>query len=341
MKKKNKINKKSKIKNTQNPKIKYRICAFLISLIFASTIWTGKVMAREMIDLDQKQTLTVEYPCAEADFLLYKVADISETGSYTLTEVFASYSVSIEDMDQTQWRTFAATLDGYIARDNIQPLAEQFTDANGKTTFSDLEAGLYILIGRNQSDSTYRYECEPAMIQLPGLNEKEEWITQVTANPKYTKQPVDQEKTVTQKKVIKIWKDQNSKNRPEEIQVELLKDGKVADTVTLNVDNNWKYQWDNLDSSVTWQIVEKEVPAGYTVMVGREADTFTITNTKNAPSKGDNTGTTSKTGTKTRISGSRKNGKLPQTGQLWWPVGILAAAGMFFFIAGLLRKKND
>lgn len=259
-----------------------------------------------------------------------------------MTETFAKYPVVFENMDQTQWRTLALTLEGYITRDDIQPLAEQSTDANGKTTFQDLDAGLYILIGRNQSDSTYRYECEPAMIQLPGLNEKEEWITEVTAKPKYTKQPVSQEETLTQKKVIKIWKDNNSKKRPKEIQVELLKDGKIADTVMLNVDNNWKYQWDNLDSSATWQVVEKEVPQGYRVTVDREADTFTITNVKSTSSKDGNTGTTIGTGTnKTGISGSGKNSRLPQTGQLWWPVGILAAAGMFFFTAGWLRKKNN
>ena len=329
-------------KKGYNKKTKYRVCTFLISLIFACTIWTGRVMARDLINLNQRHTLTVEYPCADTSFQIYKVADVSETGSYTLTETFAKYPFVFENMDQTQWRTLALILEGYIARDDIQPLAEQSTDANGKTTFQDLDAGLYILIGRNQSDSTYRYECEPAMIQLPGLNEKEEWITEVTAKPKYTKQPVSQEETLTQKKVIKIWKDNNSKKRPKEIQVELLKDGKIADTVMLNVDNNWKYQWDNLDSSATWQVVEKEVPQGYRVTVDREADTFTITNVKSTSSKDGNTGTTIGTGTnKTGISGSGKNSRLPQTGQLWWPVGILAAAGMFFFTAGWFRKKNN
>ena len=323
-------------KKGYNKKTKYRVCTFLISLIFACTIWTGRVMARDLINLNQRHTLTVEYPCADTSFQIYKVADVSETGSYTLTETFAKYPFVFENMDQTQWRTLALTLEGYIARDDIQPLAEQSTDANGKTTFQDLDVGLYILIGRNQSDSTYRYECEPAMIQLPGLNEKEEWITEVTAKPKYTKQPVSQEETLTQKKVIKIWKDNNSKKRPKEIQVELLKDGKIADTVMLNVDNNWKYQWDNLDSSATWQVVEKEVPQGYRVTVDREAYTFTITNVKSTSSKDGNTGTN-----KTGISGSGKNSRLPQTGQLWWPVGILAAAGMFFFTAGWLRKKNN
>ncbi|MGO1580305.1 MAG: hypothetical protein ACTHWZ_02705 [Peptoniphilaceae bacterium] len=33
--------------------------------------------------------------------------------------------------------------------------------------------------------------------------------------------------------------------------------------------------------------------------------------------------------------------KLPQTGQLWWPIPILIAIGIFLYILGLRREKND
>ena len=33
--------------------------------------------------------------------------------------------------------------------------------------------------------------------------------------------------------------------------------------------------------------------------------------------------------------------KLPQTGQLWWPVPILAVAGIAFFSIGWLRSRKD
>lgn len=31
---------------------------------------------------------------------------------------------------------------------------------------------------------------------------------------------------------------------------------------------------------------------------------------------------------------------LPQTGQLWWPVPVLTAAGLLLVIAGLLRRRG-
>ena len=33
--------------------------------------------------------------------------------------------------------------------------------------------------------------------------------------------------------------------------------------------------------------------------------------------------------------------KLPQTGQLWWPVGILLSAGAILLAAGLVMKKRS
>lgn len=33
-------------------------------------------------------------------------------------------------------------------------------------------------------------------------------------------------------------------------------------------------------------------------------------------------------------------GDLPQTGQLWWPVPILAIAGLMLMIAGIIRRRT-
>ncbi|MCR4644606.1 MAG: LPXTG cell wall anchor domain-containing protein [Oscillospiraceae bacterium] len=50
--------------------------------------------------------------------------------------------------------------------------------------------------------------------------------------------------------------------------------------------------------------------------------------------------TTTQTVTTTDVTS--KGDDLPQTGQLWWPVPILAGGGLLLFGAGLyLRKKKD
>ena len=101
-----------------------------------------------------------------------------------------------------------------------------------------------------------------------------------------------------------------------------MKDGKITETVSLAKENNWKYQWYHLDASSTWKVVEKEVPSGYTVTINQDDSTFTITNKLNVPAE-------------------TKPSKLPQTGQMWWPVGILTVTGMLVFFAGWIRRKNS
>jgi len=48
--------------------------------------------------------------------------------------------------------------------------------------------------------------------------------------------------------VQKVWKDDGQESgRPDEITVAPLKDGEVKGEVTLNADNNWRYEWKDLD----------------------------------------------------------------------------------------------
>ena len=44
------------------------------------------------------------------------------------------------------------------------------------------------------------------------------------------------------------------------------------------------------------------------------------------------------TSTETNVENEKK---LPQTGQIWWPVGILLSAGAILLAAGLVMKKRS
>ena len=45
--------------------------------------------------------------------------------------------------------------------------------------------------------------------------------------------------------------------------------------------------------------------------------------------------------TETEKPSKKPTGKLPQTGQLWWPVPVMAVAGTLLLTAGLISKKKD
>ena len=135
--------------------------------------------------------------------------------------------------------------------------------------------------------------------------------------------------------------------------MQLLRDGKVWDTVTLTAANNWRYTWTGLDSGHRWTVVEKELD-GYTVEVTREGITYVITNTyteedepepivPDKPSPGTPdipTGPPSEPDYPAKPESKPSGPKLPQTGQLWWPVPALTAAGLLLIVWGLLRRRG-
>ena len=87
-------------------------------------------------------------------------------------------------------------------------------------------------------------------------------------------------------------------------------------------------------------MVETEVPSGYTVSTSREGNTVVLTNTKTADSE-DKPEAPDKTGTSGE-NGGNSSQKLPQTGQLWWPVLVLLFAGAICLLVGrILRDRKE
>ncbi|MBQ3591711.1 MAG: Cna B-type domain-containing protein, partial [Clostridia bacterium] len=132
-------------------------------------------------------------------------------------------------------------------------------------------------------------------------------ITNTYIPPYIPPEPVD-------RAVLKVWKDDgHSEERPAEVQAVLLCDGEVYEIVTLNEAGGWKHQWTGLDGTKEWTVEEYTVLEKYTSSVAQDGDLFVITNTYT---------------------------EIPQTGQLWWPVPMLLAAGMGLILVGLLRRRG-
>ena len=316
------------------------------------TCFGTRTLAYERIDTGRETSLTLRFSRDETgfsgvEFRLYRVADVSDAAHFTLSGDFAAYPVSLDHLDSSGWRALAQTLDAYASRDGLVPMRTAETGADGKVLFDHLSAGMYLVTGENYVSGRYTYMPESFMVTLPSLNQDtDEWVYDAVASCKYDRDydppgggggdPSD-----LSRKVLKIWKDDgNEAERPESISVQLLRNGQVYDTVTLNASNNWRYNWYELDDSDEWQVVENGTPEGYTVSISRQGITFVMTNTKTSPGGttpgGDNpsggSGGSSATGWLSPI--------LPQTGALWWPVPFMAAAGLLLFIIGWRKWKN-
>ena len=316
-------------------KIKY----LFWSVLMMALLLPVRASAAGSIDLNRDVRLTISYqdgktPLADTTFYLYLVAEVDAYGELTPVDTFRQYPVDIRGKNDDAWRALASTLEGYVLRDQIIPTDSQKTDEKGMLTFPSpqkkLKPGLYLVIGQRHTEGKLIYDAAPFMVLLPGLDEEaNDWVYDVTASVKFDSEPVPD--TVT-RKALKVWKDEgHEKERPKEITVQLLKDGKVYKTAVLNEENNWRITWDQLDGSCKWTVTEKN-PTNYTVTVTQEGITFVVTNSYGKPgSTTPGTSTTDKT----------PSGKLPQTGQLWWPVPVLLSVGLLLLVIGLIRRRGD
>ena len=408
-----------------------RVCAQLLVLLCLAALLPARASAAGLIDTTRDVRLTIEYrhdgeAVPSVPFDLYYAASVDADANFTLAGDFADYPVSLENLTAAEWTALAETLAAYADRDGLTPLDSGKTDTQGMLTFPNrqerLVPGLYLVVGRRLMTERYTYTTEPFLIALPNL-ENDTWLYDVTASPKHTRTenppvpPDDKDDW----RVIKIWQDDVEELRPDEVVIELLKDGTVYDTVRLNAKNNWRHTWKSLPkyhadgSAIEWRVTEQPLKR-YTVRISRDGNTFLVVNTCNPQSPDEDStthtvikrwddagyeqkrpdtitvtllkdGTVYDTRTISRtdswqytwsglprynpdgteivwtiqenavpgyISSIRETGdtfiltntpegqKLPQTGLLWWPVPVLAAAGLLLLILGtLLKRKND
>ncbi len=272
---------------------KRNIITTLISVLalFTSMLLPSGALALGQVEPEKDDsTLTVKYHCDEkpaagVTFSLYRVGDISKDASLTLAGDFKKYQVTLGHHTAAEWRALAQTLAGYAQRDKLTPFSAGKTDQNGTLKWENLSTGLYLVIGSQYTRGNYVYTAEPFLTVLPSLNEdKTEWNYHVTVTPKYASHyQGDPGPTFVSRRVLKVWDDAgNEQSRPDSVTVELLKNGAVYDTVTLNNANSWRYTWENLSAYDVWTVVEQPV-MGYTVSVSHEGATFVITNTAEKP----------------------------------------------------------
>lgn len=336
--------------------------ASLLAVVLCLSLLSVSAGAYSRVDTQREVSLSLRYTDTERnvavsgmELRVYQVAQMSDAVRFTLTEAFRDYPVSLEDMTQDKWRALAGTLAGLVAQDGeMTPTATVTTDENGLAAFPGLSVGLYLVTGSAVTANNYTYTPQSVMLTLPSLGADDAWIYDLEATGKYTRSYNDPggggESTVS-RSVLKTWEDAGSEaDRPSQVTVQLLRNGSVYDTVTLNEANNWRHSWTGLSASADWQVTESNVPENYTVLVSQEGTTFMVTNTATTDIEDPDTPLgpgEEDPGELPEVDMPEEEvplGNLPQTGILWWPVQVLAIAGILLFFAGWMEirrgKKN-
>lgn len=320
-----------------------RVCGLLLAAVCLLALLLPRASAAGTVDTAKPVSLTVSCRYAGqavqgVSFDLYRVADIDAFARFTLCGDFQAYPVRLDGLSGGNWRALAVTLAAYAARDRLTPQDAGETDGRGLLRFpsraASLLPGLYLVVGKQTASGGKLYSAEPFLVSLPDLDEAaDRWIYDVSAAPKLRADEPGAPGGTTARKVLKIWDDGQSADRPRTLRVQLLQNGAVYDTVTLSGETNWRYTWDALPkygadgALIRWDIAEL-VPDGYTVLVSSEGGTFVLTNSKPANSE-----------PPPPTPGGPDTPILPQTGSLWWPVPVLAACGLLLLLLGLRKKR--
>lgn len=300
---------------------RFKYCLILLAVLLCS----GEAFAAGAIEMTEKTSLTIstvyeKQPVSGMQFDAYLISNVDDCGELTPIPAFDKWkeALDIRGENDSAWQTMAETLEREIVLDaSMKPSRSALTDQNGVAAFEDIPMGLYLVIGTGATRGDYVYTTAPFFVMLPEQDlTTNTWSYHVAANTKPNKNPLEADY-----RVLKIWQDDCHKSqRPKSITIQLMCDGEpYGDPVNLPENGRWEHTWEALEVNHKWTVTE-ETQTGYmTPKIEKDGYQFTVTNTCNRQ-----TGIT----------------KLPQTGQLWWPVPLLLCGGLVLVIGGLVRRRG-
>lgn len=234
----------------------------------------------EEIDITRPCQIKLTYnylnqPLENARFDVYRIGNVDEDG-YKLTGDFAEYPVNSSHLNIGA-SDVSEILYSYALMDGQTPDVTMTINDEGVCQM-ELPQGLYLIAGQPFEDSRGMFTTEPMIIALPyRFSHTEPFYYDININPKSGFIPYTDMDEIN-RSVMKIWHDQDEKLRPQSIEVYLLRDREVVDTVTLSAENRWVHRWENLSEEYEWRVVEKPVP-GYIVEVDLILGIYLLTNT--------------------------------------------------------------
>ena len=244
-----------------------------------------------------------EQPMAGAELSLYYVATVGINGEGNLNYIISD--VFDENGISLEDPALVTKLDAFVLEHDV-PAQRILTDAQGKAVWENLAPGLYFV---KQTGTVAGFApCTSFLVTLP-LATAGGFVYDVDAAPKTE---VARLISIT---VKKVWNTDKSATVPGSVTVQLLRNEEVIETAVLSEQNRWQVIYPNMPESDAYRIKEVNVPKGFTATYTQKGYTFTVTNTAS----------------------------LAQTGQLIWPVPVLAVAGLLFLAMGfvILRKSEN
>ena len=317
------------------------ISAVAVLVIFLRCVLTPvPVMALET----GKGKITIEGSQAGMKWSIFRVAEAGADGKLKPDIRYSEFNIPdfFDFIEEIQ--SLAYTFENYIKLMKSEPVSSGFADSDGKISFSGLEYGWYTAVPEKLFSGNMVYTASPIMICISdyGIYSKA-WGTSVTVRPKTDESVREPSKDI----IIKYYPNSSSPDPDKKIPIIIYHDNEKYDSALLEKDNDWTYVIPGVpDDDTDWKIVQTDVPDNeypvYHKETNRDDDTpvdILIIWHANIP----DTPVTEPDNTETQNTDffTENSEKLPQTGQLWWPVPVLASAGILFIAAGISVRRKD
>ena len=240
-------------------------------------------------------------PVAQAEVSVYYVASVVRSEN---NRPVYSYTADFENCGfALDDPKLAVKLDVFTQEYDL-PAQTVVTDDRGKAVLTDLPLGLYFV--KQTAPAANNVICMPFLVTVPNYN-NDGFIYDVDALPK-----ADVVET-TDITVKKVWNVDETVTVAQQVTVQLLRDGAVVKTAVLNEENGWEAVFYDMPRSDAYSVLESNIPEGFTATYTQNGYEFTVIN----------------------------SASLPQTGQVIWPIPLLAVAGLFLIAVGTVCLKKS
>lgn len=242
--------------------------AVVLALALAwQTGLVSHVTAATAVETGRKCSVTVELDGTSEELKslsipvkLYKVAEVSESGTYTMLPGYESLKLSEADSDMTaqEWEEKAKEASGLVKEQT--PVADAgLTVTGGAGTADGLTTGMYLVEAEEVESPEYTYTFSPFLLSLPnnyyGSGGSDDWVYDVTTGLK-----PEQEERMGDLEIEKTLTSYNATvgGATFVFSVEAVKEEEVvySDVVSMS-----------FDQAGTRQVLVEDIPAGSEVTV--------------------------------------------------------------------------
>ncbi len=238
---------------------------------------------------------------------IYKIGERDLSGGFAIDDAFSSTGVTLDDLSASAVQTDADTLAAYVSENEVTALATAYTNEDGLASFSELDYGIYLVIGQSVLQNEYTFTASPSIIEISAEE------SQVTATTK-----------------LSAASSTSSESTPDESSSE--EDSSTPDSSSEEESSSETSSEDSSSETSSEDSSSEDSSS-------EDSSSETSSESSETDTSSDETSSTPPTTTTTTTSDT-----IPPTGQRWVSVSLFAIVGLVLIAMGVricIKKEAD